>query len=428
MAQKIAESTLPITVILKNYKEKLYYLPSWQRDGKAWEPAKHEGFHRTLTEIIRRQKTNYSCLANLETPFYTFKISNQLQLGLNDGGNRINSLILFMSKPFDGVKSDLDLVMASIQEWIYRDEYEAYESFFRINNGTSLSPFELAKGILSNNLTDYDLWKVLFNTFAEEINAQLARANCKRIKKNRDQEHKQLRDNYSLLYRWLKEDRGLTSFDAGCSKLSQKPTISETLKESIEQKLVDILKEKNMNPNLFEMEMNRFIKILREFTATYLSLFQETKVLGESPSETHVRWLYHFWTYCCLNKIPIPYREEFIRALIKNTNGKASVYHHPKGDEIAHPHQNLALSNLSVLKTACRNMNFNFELFIPKSRRRNNFLADGFANSHNVSVIVDPNGITKPEPAPRNRSRGSATVDNDIFTELEKNPSILSPQ
>lgn len=424
MGKKLTESTVSITDLMKQYDDKKLYMPSWQRDGKSWDHHKHEGFHKRLSEIIERQKLCPSHCSNLETPFYLFTIKNSpKQQGLNDGGNRLSSIRRFLKdEAFSDIHKDLHLVKATVQEWEYDNEDEAYESYFRINNGTYFTPLELAKGILTNSLDDWENdWKHIFDRFETNLNLQMSRLNCTINKKeSRHTRDKHKRDNYSMIVRFLSEDDLPSKYDAHVSLFAAAKTMQETLKYCVEKRIVTLIKDNNISSIQFQKHINELISSIEQCVATYQTLWEEAKrPTCKKPSVIHFRWVIHFWIFACNKGIPVKRREEFLSKLILKSFGRTALYDTPLPDAQPLPLVTLGINDLSSLHRVCDRIGYNVDLLdIPRRKKRQSDTAAGYDDSHLTSVIINPLGATFPEPAPRNRARGSASVSNDVFSQV----------
>ena len=427
MAIKTGESVVTVKDYLQNLRENKYKYPHWQRHAyvNCWPVEKVKSFHVRLAQIIDEQKNVFSMCPKLETPIYLFRLKNNPDLWINDGGNRSKAFQSFLSQNVQYREEDLRYICIAIQEWECIDDNDAYESYIRINSGTLMCAADMARGALTTKLNNYNNeWKPIFDNFGSEINVVFGSLDTKRKEKKCKVMQ---RDNYALIYRFLIQDKTLSSYNVGRKelKIGDSGLIQDLLKSTIEYKLAEIIR--NYSCDKFKDSTISLIKSIQRGIALYKDIWIKLMKPGMCPNEEHIRWICHFHLYSTNLNIPVLHRQNFYEHLIKRSNGLSTIYPDDEQRKLflcskdqCRSHVSLALSDLSKTNDVCKIIRFDGSVLKRSDRLKNKELANGWDNSHSKSVILDPNGVSEPEPALRNRSRGSASKGSDIYSEYQE--------
>jgi len=216
-------------------KQGNWILPEWQR-SLVWK----EKYIQEWENDIKRG-------GHMPGVLVTFSLQNETTLQnetakyLNDGEQRRKSTVLAVEnmkkngKTMEEITAILSKVYVTVQHMVHKSMEEAFSNFFRLNLGTTTTPYELGKGIFSLNLNDFNIvWQPFLNQLHNLVdNKVIARLGCK-LKDNRNTRHKQQRSDYALFLQYLS---GNKNFDVHGS--NRESLNLEDVDE--ERKLADLL-------------------------------------------------------------------------------------------------------------------------------------------------------------------------------------------
>ena len=280
-----------------------------------------------------------------------------------------------------------------VQHRIYSSHGDALIDFQEINEGTSLTPLEFHRGILTY-MDGYDhKWKPLFDEMDEILLSNESKVIGRKSSK-REAQHKYQRDNFALLYRFISCDKKSSDFPVGTAQLNEKDPIEAKLKDLILQ-----------NSSLFNSDkMKKFKGQIERDTASI------EEAWGDRRQQIGIQVnLYRFLLHCGIyrynNNIVIALWEEFLKKILDNTNGLNIVT--GEGRDRKH----ISLGSLSRLPGICRILDSKF--FNPEKSYREKSdgrIRAGYDRSHMDPFSVVGEGETISEPASRNRARGAKSI------------------
>jgi len=386
-------------------------LPSWQR-GLVWDKKQIENWESDLDYMVKKVKEGKESF--IPGVLLFCRVGENNPLYINDGGNRTLATHAYVKKLLEQNIDDnsVMVIFSSIyvtyQEWLYDDENDAFIDFIRANQGALGTAKEMAQGILTTELPSYNtLWKNVLRDVHSYINESLSRMNCK-LKLSRVQRHKGIRDNYSMLIRFLSKEKKQCDYKSGAKSLNIKLDGNKLVtNDTIEQKLVEELK--NISAD-YEKYISNFKKMLDEEIALYQSLWNDIIPEKEkkAPCHSHLRWVIHLAIWRRNNNIPVDCYKNFLKALIKRTEGRTTVY--PPVDS-EKSHGTLGLSNLGSIGQVSRLIECDDILSITQRKKRIKNASPGYDESHVKAFADAGNGDTFLEPAVLNKSRGRKSLE-----------------
>lgn len=393
--------------IVTDYLEDRLKFPRHQR-GAVWSKAQQELYISALQAPVRPLGV-----------FATYQIEGNINgpTLLNDGGNRLRSALALHEDPlrFNMSKQESQSLLAntiiSVQHRIYQDHKEAALWFQRLNIGTSLTPYEFAKGALVY-MKGYKIhWKQYLKRLHCIISDRQVRMGI-REQTRRTSQHKQLRHDYVLLYRFLLPDKELNNAytESGSAKVSLENWESET---SIEYRLRDLLQDRGIEEA--KDGLSRLKTALEQETVTLKDIW--TEVSGSHLSTTTAwfyRWVIELALWRRLNNIPVEAWEQFLHLLFRRTRGKARIDPLPRQEQELSS-VSLQLSNLKALKRACvvleSDLYNRYANGIPRRRPATIISEPGTDHSHKKPFTKHGDGPVILEPAGRNRARGASIIE-----------------
>lgn len=327
---------------------------------------------------------------------------------VNDGSQRIRATLAVLHSPSefgydrDQVEAILRATTIPVQHRLYKNQDDALEDFQLLNMGTSLTPREMCKGILSNHPSYKPSWQPLLT------NIHMAMSNLpggliqKLDMNNRRQQHKFERHDFSLVVRWfgdgsLTDSRNVSSSELRKDQIDAKQVIETELRQTLQGR----------NSEDLRREIAMIVGHIERQVALYRVLWDELRPdLGRALSPTLFRWLVDISIWARINNIAATEWEVFVRMLLSHTKGTSIV----QAPDDIRTRVTLALGSVGKLKSVCRIIGS--DLYVGKAARKKTRvpILPGFDESHINPFITNGNGPTIPEPASRNRSRGAKGI------------------
>lgn len=410
MSKMTGHHSVTLAEFCRMFKNKELILPAWQR-GLVWDIKKIENWHAMLDNVETHLKENK--LSSLDIPgvviFHTIKneTDNCAQRYINDGGNRLLATMRYIeilksrNLTDDEICSKLSKVRIHYQEFEYNTEQDAHNWFVEMNKGTMPTPYELGRGVFAVRLSSFDnLWAPLIDQVHVIINDGLARMGCHR-RDNRIDRHKGYRDDFAILYRFLKKMKTSTNLRAGA--------VSIPLKEMVERKLVDELN--SIGFERFEkVDLPNFKKFIESEISLIHRLWKESGI-ELCPHDSFVRWLLHLGCYRKYNNVEIEnIYLPWLLKLISRSSGRTTVMPLDAFKTLK-SHKNLGLSNLNVIRGVCDLLGDDSILVLPKRKSTNRKSVPlGCHISHVHPFSTHGENETIIEPALLNQSRGKSPI------------------
>lgn len=385
--------------IVDDYRNGILLKPPHQRDfiwikyqRKEWvERLKDRRRRRPIGSIVTYQINN-----GKPSPIY-----------INDGFQRVNATIEYLNDPsaYGDTKDDAEMLIRSInmpkQHRLYETQDDALIDFQQVNRGTSLTPYEFCKGILTY-MPNYGLWEPLIDELHQILPFYENRVTKRRYKIERIQEHKLFRHDYSFLYRYLTKSKLLLDFtvtlnDTRYMNLQAPSSIIERLLRDELQKY---------SPEIIQSDLDILRGIVERETANLISILGEMKLPGISP--TLFRWIMDLSIWKRFNNVDNSTWEEFIKKLLESTNGKSMVFELVNG--VITRKYVINLAKLSCLRGVSEIVGSNIYLYKKERRKSRKEKPAGFDESHILPFSIYGDGDTIIEPSGRNRSRGSKPI------------------
>lgn len=386
--------------LYRNYTKNKILLPDWQRT-LIWNKSKIDKWHDDIGKK-----------GQIPGVIITFNIKGNDVKYLNDGAQRTLSTVKYVEKlqhthvEKDVIIGMLDDVKLVTQHLEYECMDDAFADFFRINQGTVCTPYELGKGILSTKLQNFkEIWEPLINKLHEIGGDSVKRMQCARVgNSNRENAHKLRRDDFALFLRYVTKEKKTTNDNAGRSRMEKEEIDNqERLNKVIEYRFQQWLNSKGEQE--FQKQLLNYEKFINNSLSLYQGIWNELfGTQPKAPTITHVRWFLCVAIYRANNDISIAKFEEFIRKMLSKTEGGSGFVPEGGRDRVT-----IGLSNLQKLHSFCKYLPIEgFASGVKKRiKRSHTTVKDGYDYSHKFPFAIHGEGDTFLEPHLKNLSRGS---------------------
>lgn len=395
--KKITENeTITLGELTRRFNSGKLQLPLWQRK-LIWPIPKQKKWREDIQ--------SGGVLPGVIT---TFNIIGENINYINDGAQRTLTTTKFAAElesklGKDAVYEVLDNAKILCQHVEYSDKDEAFKDFYRINQGTLCTSYELGRGVLSTNLPNWLLWEPEIEKLHSICVSVISRMGC-RIAKSRETTHKSHRDDYALFLRYATKERAATDDESGSTRLELRDS-REALNKVIEFRLCRLLQSLDLDG--YGKLLKQFEQFLNEQIAFYETTWKRiNKDKAYSPTPTHIRFYLCVAIYRRNNSFTIDSFQEFTEKFIQGTGG-ASTYipDSSKRNKIT-----VCLSKLSVLKKLCDIMNIKFGT-TDRDYVNRATVKRGYDNSHiNPVCVAGDDGHVFWEDHLTNVSRGAKAV------------------
>lgn len=395
--------TTNLFVIVDRFDKNMVLVPPHQREF-VWPDDKKRRWIKRIKNIAVQPVG----------VFVTYQLDNGKQgpVYINDGSQRIRATLEYLNNPqrYGDKKEDAITFVYQckipVQHRWYPDHDKALIDFQLLNIGTSLTPFELCKGVLSY-MKGIE-WQNLFDNLHIIVGSASNRVLRESVySSKRENKHRFMRNNYALFYRFISREKSATAYVVSkllikIEDVSSKRVTEWKLRMELERIGID---EANRQLGLFKAMINRETALFE--SVWYKELNNE---IGTAINHTLYGWLVHCSIWKRNNDIPHRLWEAFVIALLEATNGKSQFnYQKPDGKQGTYT---LSLSALTKLVGACREIDCSEFYDYPKLKRKKStkILKLGVDNSHESPFSLSGDGKTIPEPASRNRARGARAI------------------
>jgi hypothetical protein len=385
-----------IAEILNDFTSGLLQKPEHQRDGGLWDSDQKKAFILAVASA-NTGKQPLGVIATYELLRDGCSVSPQF---LNDGLQRLTTLQEAIANPGryaigdDGAESLQKQVM-TVQHRHYDTHFEAMRWFQYLNYGTQLTPYEHCQGYFAYLLPNYRQdWQPFFISLADTIARAETVVGIRNTKASRETRHKILRHHYALLWRFLTRDgtpsayRDITSGNVRAEIEKDQTTEQQLIRKLVELGIVGA-----------RDELTKFDQHVRNEAAKLKKAIADTRGEGYSIEGTLFRWLLDASILRRFAEIPVTKFDEFVRAMITATRGRATWQRETASDI------NLRMANLEPFPGIAAELGFDF----PSRRRRSRteHIAPGYDSGHHAPFSVHGEGPTSPELASINRARGA---------------------
>ncbi len=295
-------------------RDKKWGFPFWQRDY-AWTRDQEDGWERRILKG--------GTITGVLQIFRIKRDPDELEM-VNDGGNRIRCTARLVERwRRQGVSTleingRLDRSKIYVQHIEYHSLVDAMEEFGDTNDGTGLSPYEMAAGKLRVELPNYEKdWDSLLEKLHTTMSNALSRMGVKQENNNRLDRHKYMRDNFALFLRWLVRDKELSDYNPATRKLSQKQRRSPYL---VEARLGCELAR--LGRTEAENVLSQFRTFVEKQVSRYMTIWEEENLAPDmAPIPTHARFFVAAMVLFRNRNVEAGSVDLYIRQCIRRTGG-----------------------------------------------------------------------------------------------------------
>jgi hypothetical protein len=384
-------SQIELLTLVKRFQKDEILIPHFQRPY-VWKPEK-------LVQYIQTVITRTSIGV-----FVTYQEKGGGATFLADGLQRLTSAKRFLEDPqhygfdFDSRQSELYLeaFVVDVQHRIYRNHAEAMMAFHRLNNGTSLTPAEYYKGILSGN----ELGQIILKSVPAVVDRHALNLVPSKIR-GRGHDSKMLRDAISIFFQYISDWPHKYFWDASSTKLIDPG-------KSMETKLIDFLSEQRFTRDDVQKKIGDFDRYVASTSRTIESVIESTGQRYKPMSPALYRWILHLSLWTKNNKRPQGLFVEFLeRTLSEQKTQKSMTARFAIAGTDPIVTVSTAINSLNDMPKMCRI----FDIPLDQGRKRKQEDAlDGMHNSHIRPFALFGEGETFPEAAKLNQIRGKKEV------------------
>jgi len=395
----------PLFDVVMEFERKMLLKPAHQREF-VWERTKVQAWIDRLA--IATQDWARKPVGAIVT--YQINDGKPSPRFINDGSQRIMATARVLQDPasygytYEQVEEILRAISIPVQHRWYKNEDDALVDFQLLNMGTSLTPREMCKGILTNHPAYRDVWGKLFQRVHETMQSLPGGLIRNSRNGNRELSHRFERHDLSLIVRWFADGTLTDHREVSSSKLRKEQLDA---KQTVENQLRDVCSKQSSEE--LRREIDLLIGHIEREVALYRAVWDEVRQsnLGAALSATVFRWLLDISIWARKNRISRADWEAFVHDLLAFTQGTAVV----QDKNNTRTRATLALGSVGKLKTVCRIINS--DLYVGKAPRKRSQkpVLPGFDESHVDPFVTHGNGPTVIEPASRNRARGARSIE-----------------
>lgn len=383
--------------VVTDFKNQVIRVPSFQREF-CWPDAKRIAFVNRLMD----GKKPIGVIA-----LYELEKDNSHVVWLNDGLQRLSTCLELLSNSTKfGVTQDqaIDILKAysfAIQHRSYDSHDEAVSDYKDINKGTPLTSYEFYKGDLSN-IPDFDVaWSNRLDNLHNGIYQRLLVV-CVRPADVRMVEHKYLRHDFALFYRYATVDKTLRSYDVNKSAPSDRLTNikARSIEWLIRQWLLD------NGPVKYDAVLEKFLRMIENETAI---IETEWRKIDPNPGKkimpTLWRWLMDVAIWRRNNDKRTIDWIDFVSRMLRYTEGVQRF------QMVNGKNNPLILGDLQRLRVVSATLGSTlYDSDAKPNYTRPANIAHGYDISHEKPHALFGDGPSIVEPATPNRSRGAAPI------------------
>lgn len=401
VVEQESDELVPLYYIVDNYRRNIWLKPPHQRE-RVWSETQKHGW-------VERMQSGRSPVGVI----VTYQIVGEGPIYINDGFQRVSTTLEYLQMPdvYGDTPTEAERVIFACkmphQHRLYRSHDDALVDFQLLNLGTHLTPYEFCKGILVY-MPAYESWAALLASIHDLLPQGESRIASKRYKTGREEVHKRMRHDYALFLRYLVRSTDLTDYQVTETKINP---VDVSRHKVIEWQIRMALED--TTPQAAREHLGGLERLIERETALLETIwFDELKKSrGSGISPTLYRWIMDVAVWRKNSNVPQEHWEQFLRKLLDVSNGLSQITRIDETNGKLRNKYTLNLARLSSLKGVCDIIGSNLYSYRPQKRIRQ--LANtrpGYDESHVLPFHANGNGDTFPEPAGRNRARGSKPV------------------
>lgn len=419
--QASAESLLALALSLDSGG---YRIPPHQRKWR-WTTEKKRLYISRVKQASASAELLPGCIETYQFVDYTTAGTIPTSgVFLNDGVQRISTALDYYKNPnkYGDSPQEAEETLAAVKYTTHHRHYqkhiEAVRDFWFVNYGLNPTPYEQCNGLLSymgDSEGDDAKWGTFFSSLHEVIRTSQHMV-VRSGKKGTKAQHRFYRDDYGLFYRFIVGDRESVSYNTSANQIEIGQMLpTESVGSEGKRKVIELyLREELLRIGIDESV--RFLDLFRTFINRETALLADVLIkvhgsIGEAVTDTFYRWVLAVAIWRRNQKkseLTIPVWEDFLTKLIINSGGSTTVKNEEKGIKAF-----LGLSRVDSVGRVCLAIDSDMYERAGKVRRNRRPILPGFDNSHVLPFATNGEGPTFPEPASRNRSRGSSPVRGD---------------
>lgn len=391
---------VPLLTLVDQLTDGRLQIPPHQRTARQWDSRKKSSF-------IRRIQDGRQCIGCI----LTYQIGGRGIVYLNDGLQRLSTAREYLDNPLqygdsiEKARDRLNCYSMVIQHRHYRNHDEALLDFQEINQGSHLTAFQFARGVLTY-MKDYELyWKPFFEDLHLVLTRQpvlLAKQRGGTTQESRDAYK---RNDYALFYRFATGEKSLIRYWSGRKKLSasdveDKSVLEWKLRIWCESTGIDIARKL----------LKRFEVMVTEETQLIMTLWKKEEHQGKGIATLLYRGLLDIGIWRRNNDLPYDKWEDFVKKVLANSQGSGLLT--DPNDRRRRPR--FSQDSPNSLKSFCDAVGS--DLYLGKGAARKETIPGilpGLDVSHVKPKSIYGDGDVFPEPAGRNRARGAQIVNPD---------------
>lgn len=396
------EKTGSLYELVSKFRRGLIIKPPHQRE-MVWTRETKEGWINRLRAQLKPVGV-----------ILTYQIDNgePSPIFLNDGYQRVSTTLEYLANPelYGDTPEMAETYTVACEMPQQHRHYVSHDGalfdFQQINLGTSLTPMEFCKGILTNIPNYQVIWEPILDDFHRTMAEQYKKLERDRPSKNREVLHKYLRHNLLMITRFLSKSPQL-DLKYGDNIARARISSSDTKNQDmvVEWQLRKVLE--NTPYEEIKDEINKLKRIIASETSLIEAIWykQLKNPMGYGISITVYRWLLELSLWKRTTGASTDKWAEFIPDFLKYCNGKSRFQIKNVHGELV-PHT-LRIGKLSSLLSVCRALDSDFYQPQYPKRKKSPRLKEGYDNSHLLNVSDYGEGETIPEPSILNRARGA---------------------
>ena len=303
---------VPLLTLVDQLTDGRLQIPPHQRTARQWDSRKKSSF-------IRRIQDGRQCIGCI----LTYQIGGRGIVYLNDGLQRLSTAREYLDNPLqygdsiEKARDRLNCYSMVIQHRHYRNHDEALLDFQEINQGSHLTAFQFARGVLTY-MKDYELyWKPFFEDLHLVLTRQpvlLAKQRGGTTQESRDAYK---RNDYALFYRFATGEKSLIRYWSGRKKLSasdveDKSVLEWKLRIWCESTGIDIARKL----------LKRFEVMVTEETQLIMTLWKKEEHQGKGIATLLYRGLLDIGIWRRNNDLPYDKWEDFVKKVLANSQDR----------------------------------------------------------------------------------------------------------
>lgn len=389
-SENVGEYPISLWMMIEDFRDHTLVIPPFQR-GRVWPSLKIKDWGKS---VINKQALGV---------LVTYQINGSGAKFLADGLQRMYATLDLLDSPQSfGLSYDRQQMerfvrtfRITVQHRHYGSHTEAMVGFQNLNKGTSADPYEYYHGVMGLDPRGMEVVDHVGNILRSRESSLFD-------VKNREREHKLMRDAYALFHQFISGTDRKSWAGIGSSQIASND-------KPVEQVLTDYFDEFNLTVSDIRGWLSRFETFVNEHYAELEKLVNFKA--GCSP--TLARYILHvdIWSHNTKKK-PAIYRD-FVTKLFGHLSAY-SVYPSRFVLPNTEPLETISLQfgTMRTLTILSRALQVDWEESPPR-RKKQMAVRPGYHESHLLPFSEYGNGETVEEPARWNRQRGARPMSED---------------